>query len=355
MKLDPAAFTSLHNLVIGLLTTDELTTIVSGLGHDIETIVGPNDNKVKAARLTLLAANNGGWIDTFITAFQKYRSNDAGLQQFVESITVVAAVAPADPYAISYPDSRPFVNRVPLRQTLPDLVAGRSRILVVKGDPQSGKTHTANLIRAVAKNVGFEVVNVNLIRYAQSREVTPMDIGEELAQVMTLGKPPEHGNELLARWILSYFAWFEGQVRARQIAAAAEAQVMPTWWIVIDGFQSISVPPPVNDFVDELCARVAATLSNLRVVLISYTRELAPDVEPLLSLDETATITPDDLTKFFMQFYREHKPHVPDVANLASTHAAAVASVMNAAPASPIRAMGQDLIARCRKILKGPP
>ncbi|HJQ37684.1 MAG TPA: hypothetical protein VKB93_11150 [Thermoanaerobaculia bacterium] len=350
MKLDGPTLRTLRELVVDLLDRDDLSMIVSDVGQDIETFVGEKDDKVKAAHRTLVAANNGGWIDAFITRFQQHRSNDVNLQQFVTSITVVA-VAANDPYAFSYPDSRPFVNRLPLRETLPDVVAGRSRILVIKGDPQSGKSHTANLIRALAKNVGFEVVNVNLIRYAQSRDVTPMDIGEELAQVMNLGKPPEHGNELLARWTLSYFAWFEGQVRARETAGESTS----TWWILIDGFQSISVPPPVHDFVDELCGRVAATLAHLRVVLISYTRDLATDVEPLLSVDQTGAITPDDLTKFFTQFYREYKPHVPDLDNRALSHATAVASVMNATPAAPIAAMGRELVARCKTILRETP
>ncbi|HVE71074.1 MAG TPA: hypothetical protein VNI54_06875 [Thermoanaerobaculia bacterium] len=328
--------------------------IVSDVGHDIEIFVGENDDKVKAAHRTLVAANNGAWIEAFVKRFQQHRAEDAPLQQFAASVTVVA-VATTDPYALTYPDSRPFVNRIPLRETLPDLVAGLSRILVVKGDPQSGKTHTASLIRAVAKNVGFEVANVNLIRYAQSRDVTPMDIGEELAHVMNLGKPPDHGNELLARWILSYSAWFEGQVRAREAAATAAGETMPTWWIIIDGFQSISVPPPVHDFVDELCARVSETLPHLRVVLISYTRDLSPDVEPLLSVDETGEITSDHLTRFFFEFYREHKPQAANVGDRASSHAAQVVSIMKAATAAPIAAMGRELVVRCKKILKETP
>jgi len=355
MKLDGPNLKTLRELVVDLVDRDDLDMLVLDVGHDMEDFAGPKDDKPKATHRMLVAANNGGWIDKFITRFQEYRANDARVAQFVASITVTAVTNAADPYSLTYPDSRPFVNRVPLRQTLPDLVTGNSRILVVKGDPQSGKTHTASLIRALAKNVGFEVVNVNLVRYAQNRTVTPMDIGEELAQVMSLGQPPERGNEQDPRWITSYGAWFEGRVRAREKETQAAGQEPPTWWIIIDGFQSISVPPPIHDFVDELCDRVANTLTNLRVVLISYTRDLAPDVEPKLALDETGAITPEDLIKFFLQFYREHKPQVPDIPNRASTHAAAVASVMKAAPAGPIRAMGQELVVRCRNILKEKP
>jgi len=346
MKLSAADLTTLRKLVVDLFDLDDLTILVADLGYDIETIVGAGIDKEKAAFKVLTAANNDSWIDRFIAAFEAKKPNNPDVKAFVSSLTVAVAAA-ANPYGVCFADNRPFVNRSTLRVTLRSLITGGPRILVVRGEPRSGKTYTGNLIKYLASNVGFEVVTVNLVKYAAGRDVSPVDIGDALARQMGLGKPPELGNEQLSRWTLAYFDWLVGQLRPRDGGAK-------TWWIVIDGFQSISVPQAVNDFIDELAARVDATLLSTRVTLISYERELPAEVGPIIAEDVTSEITVDDLSDFFMQFYREQKPHMAEFEDHATTHAAEIAVMMETAPLR-FDVMGRELIVRCRKIIEESP
>ena len=344
MRLTGPELKTLRDHMVRLLSMSDLEMLVSFLDHDLESIAGANADKTKAAFRVLIAANNEGWLTELLTGFRDERPDDPALKAFTESLLAAPGAVPPDPYNACYPDSRPCVNRASLRSTLRSLVAGQARILIVRGESRTGKSHTANLIKALSRNVGFEVIAVDLVRYAAAGDVTPPDIGRALADQMGLTGAPALGNEQLSRWTLSYFDWLVGQMRNR-----AE-----TFWVVIDGFQSISVSQAVNDFVDELCARINGTLLTMRAVLISYERELSSDIDPILSTDVTGAITVDDLTRFFVQFYRDHKPQVTEIDTKASTHASDVAQVMNNTP-TPIAEMGRELLARCRKILQENP
>ncbi|PYQ25968.1 MAG: hypothetical protein DMF56_25975 [Acidobacteria bacterium] len=341
MKITGADVTKLSDLVVALLTNAELTMLVAGLNDKLERISEPG-NLQNVAFQAITAANNEGWIDKFLDAFRRKRPNDPDLGRFVASLTIVAPAVVLDHYAVCFADNRPFVNRIPLRQTLRILTMGGPRILVVRGEPRSGKTYTSNLIKYLARQFGFELVRIDLVRYAAGQDVSPVDLGTAIASQMGFAGAPAPGNEQLARWTVAYFDWFVGQLRS----SAAQAK---TWWVVIDGFQSVSVPLAVDDFVDEFCARVDEALLSVRVVLISYERDLPVEMAPIVTEDKTAPITVDDLTSFFLKFYSEHLPAVTDREDRASTHAVDIALKMEAADA-PLDVMGKELALQIRKI-----
>lgn len=341
MKITGADVTKLSGLVVSLLSKAQLTMLVEGLNDKLERISGLG-NLQEVAFQAITAANNEGWIDKLLDAFRKMRPGDPDLEAFMKSLTIVGPAVVLDHYAVCLADNRPFVNRAPLRKTLRTLAGGGPRILLVRGGPRSGKSYTSNLIKYLAKQFGFELVRIDLVRYAAGQDVSPVDIGTAIVSQMGFTGAPALGNEQLARWTIAYFDWLAGQLRA----PAAQAK---TWWIVIDGFQSVSVPLAVDDFIDEFCARVDEALLSVRVVLISYERELPAEMAPIVTEDTTAPITVDDLTSFFVKFYNDHLPAVPGREDLASSHAVEIALKMEAA-AAPLDVMGKELVLQVRKI-----
>ena len=183
--------------------------------------------------------------------------------------------------------NRPFINRLKLRELLKKIDApNESRVLVVTGDPMSGKTYTSEFIRYLTQNrQNQKAIYVDLDRYTY----TPGDLAEELGNKIrgsTL-QMPKRFEEQPARW-------------NHQLCNYVTSEVINTspitWWFIFDGFRQLDTA--TDDFLHELVLAAEANLARLRIVLLGYGNELPSKVDKYVHREGIETITRRDLIDF---------------------------------------------------------
>lgn len=217
------------------------------------------------------------------------------------TITGVAAVAAPVPRNSNfcYIESQPFVDRNLLREkldALSDPETGK-RILVVTGDRYSGNSHARDHIA----RRGHEFVDIRLAEYAGHgcEEMAPIDLGEAIAKRMNL-PDPDLKDDRTARWSVNFMHWLASVLDPNR-----------QWWIVIDDFENdgVDVPLPVYEFIELLCNRMGSDpLAKLRLVLISYRRELPQDAKQWAEREVVPEIRDDDLFEYFLTFFHRFLP-----------------------------------------------
>jgi hypothetical protein len=241
------------------------------------------------------------FISELVDGVRRVFGHEQRVQDFIAAVTpnaprenrVVAA-----PYYACFAESRPFVDREDLRPVLERLHAPKPaalkkpRILVVGGNPKTGKTYTKYLISHLGAQYGFEVRIIDL----WSGDPTPASVATRIASQMKLSDIPEPGTEQLTRFLTIFFDRFVGQV------------AKSAWWIVLDGFEQISVSQELTEFIGQLAMKINDSLPNVRLVLLGYNAKLPGNVLRIVEQDATKEITRGELVKFFQQFYSEYGP-----------------------------------------------
>ena len=232
----------------------------------------------------------------------------AELTRLAAELAPQIALADIDHFNVCFVGSESvMINRKGLRQSLRTLsqsVPRGKRILVVNGPPVSGKTYSLEMITYLSEALGaFKVVPVNLQRIV-GREVKPDDIAWEIVEVMNLPDDtvPPVDKEQDSRWSLRF---------CRRLAGRLNDLTTP-WWLVIDGFNYVTLSQPVNDLIGELAVRISQTLPGLRMILLGYHDKLPLEAERATIYEEIGEIVQEDLFTFFFQIYYEHNlTHFP--------------------------------------------
>ncbi|HUR79466.1 MAG TPA: hypothetical protein VM733_01775 [Thermoanaerobaculia bacterium] len=264
------------------------------------------------------------FLDELLAAFQREFGHDDEVKAFFAEIAPPSqrdARAIAPPYESCFVNSAPFVDRVQLRPVLkllhdpPATAPRKPRILVVTGNPSSGKSHTKNLVNHIGAQFGFTPALVDFSRW--QGELTPVDVGQRLAK--RLGYDVPLGDEQLARWITIFFDTIVPKI-------GDDAH-----WIIID-FGRVSISTAVAEFIDELAVQINDSLPNVRLVLLGYSKPLTT-AKRILESDTTADITDKELVQFFAQFYSEYGPELDDeqLSDRIAEHVPEVLSKMMAA------------------------
>ncbi|MEO8703781.1 MAG: hypothetical protein ABI867_27270 [Kofleriaceae bacterium] len=188
---------------------------------------------------------------------------------------------------------RPFVNRRPLRNALLNLVnpAG-ARVLLVDGSPQSGKTFSYYLLEHVATRRNFVVDKFEVRKLPEVLQLTEAVLRRLLAVVPAL---PEQGSESAERWAEKLAA----------IVASAVQSKTSTRFFIFDEFPLTSPPPETLSFISRLATFADQELRNvLRVVLVRFPGELAPEVDDVATRDDAQPFTVTDMVATMMQIAR---------------------------------------------------
>jgi effector-associated domain 1 (EAD1)-containing protein len=229
------------------------------------------------------------------------------LEQVTARSAASAAAAAAawyaspNPFGTCFVQGRaPFIDRGSLRTTVErDLRSGHCRVLVVNGDPGTGKTFSLRYLSYLASDLrafgpAFRIASMDLKRKRSSQVDVQYVVETVIAQV---GEDPEkipRQNGQNARWGEVLAGWLDSKARdAGQV-----------WCIVLDGFDSPLLPDEVRSFINHLAER-AMLGANLRVVLLSYpVQELPPDAVDI-TFEETLGIpTLTDLEDFFESLHK---------------------------------------------------
>jgi hypothetical protein len=265
---------------------------------------GPNYNSKIVSILKYLV--NERRITEFVTKAAAEKPHVPTWQELVTEFTVFAQPA-GDPYEVCcLSGSHIMVNRARLRAALRDDLCKPSgkRILVIKGSPQSGKSHSLQLLAHLQTALGrFELVHVDLEECTQMAGLGSIN-AEDLAGYIInqmdgyeKSLPPDPTDTQHARWIIKFCNEIEKKARTdtRQ------------WWVVIDGFNKVLLPPPTRDLIKAFANRVNLTLANFRIVLIGYSDTFLPAVEPHVIEEQIVAFGTEELWEFFDKAFTERK------------------------------------------------
>jgi hypothetical protein len=185
---------------------------------------------------------------------------------------------------------RPFVNRRPLRNALLRLVdpAG-DRVLLVEGEPKSGKTFSYYLLNHAAPRRGFMVHKFDMSRAPGPRALAEDVLGRLLGIV-----PPlvDQGLESAERW---------AEKLSDSIATEVLRLATPRIF-VFDSFPDMTLPPGTLSLISRIATYADQELQGvLRVVLVRFPGELPTDIDDVAARDEAQPFTSTDMVAAMMQ------------------------------------------------------
>ncbi|WP_274563506.1 hypothetical protein [Streptomyces spiramyceticus] len=230
-----------------------------------------------------------------------------------------------------------FIDRQNLRETLRQFVDDPEKsVLLVDGDPDSGRSYTYNLIRHIGQHSGFRPARVTL-----SRTSTADKVVRRLAEFVA--DPRSDIPSVNPTGLNDPLPSLDDAVHqvVRRATAAED-----TFWLVLDECDRLDPSSDVWDFIGQLALAIyehAAVRGDQapRLVLLGYgptMRQLPYDLRGSLSRDTARIAEPDDLRSFFDQYFHESPPRSlgtgqPEEASIAELVDAAVEEVLKAAQA----------------------
>lgn len=325
-------------------SVDQFGAFLATLGQNLEEIVKGN---LEVSRVMVVdRAERREWLIDLIKALRQEAG--AALKAELDKIGTIEEIEEARFYDDCYPNGEPLVNRRELRAKLRSAGGDDAkRILLVKGDRYTGKSHALRHIRHVSTKLGIPLAEFALREYATGEEVRPYDFGPAIADA--LGRPlPQHLDAKVSRWSLNFLNWLGYQVAPNR----------DRLWLVFDDFEKeklkVVLPDSIYEFIQMLADRVAGRLASVRLFLINYDRELPGEVSFHLDREDVPGIHEDDIADFFLDFYRDYLPptDIQKAATDSAERARVVAAKMAVDPATRLDVMRKALRVEC-ETLKG--
>ena len=292
MATNVAEFTAA--LVAAFPTVAAFRTMLSeGLNWNLDRLAGVGNLDDRVNEVVVWAIANGRERELYDAARAKNEGN-------LQLKAMEAQLPPPSPFANvnqfdnCFPRSKPFINRKALRKAIKRLADGNGpRVLVIDGDPQTGKSYSLFYIHHVAERCNFDVVDIDLKTAYPGQIIDADSIARDIATQMDLGEPPK-SDEQGPRRSRVFCNWLTGKLRNSP----------RTWWVVIDHCD-IPLPEDVVDLFCELARRTDVSWKNMRLVLLSNSVEV-----PLLSdqspeRERVAVIDLVHITEFVIQFRQQ--------------------------------------------------
>jgi hypothetical protein len=215
-------------------------------------------------------------------------ANTAVVHRFVQ-----AAIDARDP--VTQPllaDDRPFINRTLLREKLQRFaISPTFRVLLVRGEPKSGKTWTQYMVTELAQTLGEECVYLN----ADLISTVDDAIEQCFAALGDLNGPPPR--------LETEDAWFRKVCLRLQAIATNTKQIT---WIVVDDLGVDEKGPRLDPLIRQFLDQFALSMANpafrrwFRLVLLDY-----PDL--------TAEVGGRGVPTKWRDFWDEDRPDPADV------------------------------------------
>ncbi|MFF8960203.1 DEAD/DEAH box helicase family protein [Streptomyces sp. NPDC014894] len=227
-----------------------------------------------------------------------------------------------------------FIDRRRLRETLRRFVDDPEKsVLLVDGEPGSGRSYTYSLIRHIGQHHGFRPARVTLCRASTAEQVVRR-LADFVADPRAGAAPlnPTELNDLLPS-IDDAVHWVVGR------ATAMDERL----WLVLDECDRLDPGSDVWDFIGQLALAIYEHTAVRgpeapRLVLLGYgseMRQLPYDLRGSLLRDTAEVAGPDDLRAFFDGYFHESPPSFldpgrPEEDTLAALVDAAVEEVLRA-------------------------
>jgi len=246
-----------------------------------------------AVNITVDRAIMEGWIKRIFDAIPRNPANAAELDVIQAHLEVVLVPTIADPFReVLLDGNRPFANREDLRFLLKDLCAPAGPpLLMINGDPQTGKSFSFYLAQHIARRQGFVTS-----QFEVDTLVNPDQLAAEILR--RIGVPvelEEKGVESAQRW---------AEKLADQVKTAIEERKQRRLF-VFDSFPldpKPPLPPETLSFIVRLAKYADQELGPwLRIVTIQFPAEFPSTIQDAAERDEARPFSGADMLAVLKQ------------------------------------------------------
>jgi hypothetical protein len=288
---------------------DRIIALLNSIDQSFEDYEAPNSDYRANLLRAIDAAVAGGWLLELMRVAAAQAPADDDLGRLVNELEPLARPAGFDHYGVCrLSGNLLMLNRSRLRKSVKTFTTPTSnRILVVQGNAQTGKTHTAWFISYLADALGeFKYHLIDLGASARvlgpGKPVEPDWVASKLVGGLRYQTKvaPAPKNGTWATWVLKFCDAFENEAREDPVHR----------WIVIDAFNAVVATQNTLDLVKELAVRVSQTLWHFRLFLLGFGTEDPPDlpVEAFAHLEKTerlGEIRPHEVIEFFARAFTQ--------------------------------------------------
>jgi hypothetical protein len=197
-----------------------------------------------------------------------------------------------------------MINRTKLRSSMGLMMpAVGNRILVVRGDPKTGLSHSVRLLSYLREVCGgLTLALVDLEEAARdagpAKTLSPRHLAKAITRELgydDLALPDEPNARQWPAWNSDF---------AREFAKRADDDPRRVF-LVLDAFHKVPLNRATIDLVEVLSKYVGTRVTAFRLVLVGFSGELPDDVRQARLVDETGALTKADLVEFFAKVYAE--------------------------------------------------
>lgn len=288
---------------------DELTTLLSQSHHRgmaaWKDSWHPSDSLLRCVR----AAAKEGWLPDLLTAAARRQPENRYVQDLIDEWgarpTRTPDVARAEEVLRRGRLAGGFflINRQPLRDSLGQMlpIAG-NRVLVVRGENESGLSHSLRMLYELRDECGLQVAEVDLDQACRAlgpgQTFTPFELARVIIRELDYDEqmlPRTRDDKQWSAWIVDFIKVFErraGQDR-RQV------------YVVLDALNRVPLNQPTADLVVALGTSIATRLPRFRLILVGFRAELPRGIRQAVLVDHTGDLTQEDVAAFFVKAHQE--------------------------------------------------
>jgi hypothetical protein len=274
--------------------------------------VPANPTARSAVNIIVDLAMNQGWIKPIFDAIPRTAANAAELDVIKAQLEVQLLPTTADPFGeVLLDGNRPFANREDLRFVLRDLCeAGGPPLLMIRGDPQTGKSFSFYLAQHIARQRGFVTS-----QFEVDALVNPDQLAAEILRRIGVDvELEEKGVESAQRW---------AEKLADQVKTAIEERKQKRLF-VFDSFPvdpKPPLPPETLSFIVRLAKYADQELGPwLRIVTIQFPAEFPSTIQDVAEQDEARPFSGADMLAVLKQVANARGWSVSDQALLDEIH-----------------------------------
>ena len=198
--------------------SDTFGTLVQfASGKTLDTIAGKGSLE-KLIPAVIRMADSGGWLRKLLDEALEMQGDRQQLRALRTDLETMMIIEPDSPFDAMRIFGDAMFDRADLRARLRGLQSDAvAPVLVIYGEPYSGKTWSTRLISYIAnKKSDINLVLVDMEPY-RGNPVDAALIGRLIAQESLFKRPPRPNEEQDAQWSRQYFTWL-----ARNARQAAE-------------------------------------------------------------------------------------------------------------------------------------